>query len=111
MNNTYGIDLYNGEKLFHFEKLFVLREISTTSNRRLLYKPYVEITFGERDIEGIKRRVAELIKCSKNEIISPFDYEHLRADVKERMHSKRDIARDFHERNKSLIKEVASNIR
>lgn len=48
MDNKYGIDLYNGEKLFYFEKPFVLREISTVSNTRLFYKPYVEITFGEK---------------------------------------------------------------
>ena len=109
--NIYGIDLYNNNHLYHFTKPLVMREVSTTSNRSLLYKPYYEITMGKADLDSIKKRIKRFQDYSERRTINPFEYEdEIRFDAKRKIQDESSKLYQFHERTKQLKKDIASDI-
>jgi len=110
--NIYGIDLYNGNRLYHFSKPLVMSEVSTKTNRKLLYKPYYEITIGESDLENIKRRLKRFQDYSERGIINPFVYEdEIKYDAKRKINDSYDTLYDFHQKTKTLKREISHDIR
>ena len=105
--NTYGIDMYNLNNLFHFIDSFNLQEISTERRSLLRYKPYYELGMGESTIEDIRKKLEAYAELATRKAINPFDYE---ADLKYRI--KRKVIRHngefkaFHEDTKVLKKEI-----
>lgn len=111
-DNLYGIDMYNGNRLFHFINALVLREISTNSSLGLLYKPYYEVVMGEGNLNTIKAKMRCYKDYSSKGIISPFEYEDsIKYDTFRRMEDSKNKLCDFHEKTKSLKKEIARDMR
>lgn len=105
--NLYGIDLYNGNHLFHFISGLELEQISSRNNDHLLYKPYYEIIQGESNLEDIKEKIQSYKDYSLTETIKPLYYEFdIIDDTKKRVLSLREECFNFHEKTKTLKKEI-----
>lgn len=110
-NNYYGIDTYNGNRLYKFKNEFVLKEISLDFNSKLRYKPYYELTTGESSIDDIKYYIELFKYCSTNNYINPFDYDILKHDIINRIKKDETAFKEFNNNNKKLIKKINNNIR
>ena len=109
-NNYYGIDTYNGNRLYRFNNEFVLKEISLDFNSKLRYKPYYELTTGESNVDDIKYYI-ELFKYSSiNKYINQFDYDILKHDIIKRIKKDETAFKEFNNNNKKLIKKINSKI-
>ncbi len=105
-DGIYGIDLYNGNRLYRFKTPVILSELSTETSYKLLYKPYYEIVMGESDLRGIMDRIKRFQDYSEEHFISPFEYEYERDKVKERMESLECYLDRFHQNTKTLKYEI-----
>ena len=105
--NTYGIDMYNVNNLFHFIDSHNLQEIATERRSILRYKPHYELEMGESTIEDIKRKLERFAECAKKRAINPFDYEaDIKYEIKKKIRSQEAEFEDFHQETKSLKKEI-----
>ena len=105
----YGIDNYNGDRLYHFKSPFILREIATFAGCNLRYKPYYEIIKGESNIEEIKKQLELLKQFAKRPFICPYDYEDvIKYETKNRLRKLYYdfVFDDFHEQVQPLKKEI-----
>ena len=110
--NIYGVDLYNGNRLYHFKKALVMGEVSTKSRRQLLYKPYYEIVIGEDDLDGIKSRIKRFDDYSKRNTINPFIYEdEIKYDAKRKIQNESHELYKFHDKTKTLKREISQGIK
>lgn len=111
-DNLYGIDMYNGNRLFHFKNALLLDEISSRSSFKLYYKPYYEIAMGESNLVIVKDKMTTFKDSSERRIISPYEYENqIKYDAVRRMEDKKSELCYFHEKTKSLKKEIARDMR
>ena len=109
--NIYGVDLYNGNRLYRFKTPLLLSEVSSHSHYLLLYKPYYEITMGEATLEQIKQRIKRFQDYSTRPIISPLQYEdEIRFGAKRKVYKEQDALYGFHEKTKTLKKEITQDI-
>ena len=109
--NIYGIDLFNNNRLYRFKTPLVMREVSSLTAFKLLYKPYYEITMGEADLTQIKQRLRRFQDYSTRPTINPFIYEDdIRYDAIQRIKEEGDALYQFHKKTKVLKKEIAHNI-
>ena len=110
-DNLYGIDLYNGNTLFHFISGLEMGQISSQNNVHLLYKPYYELLTGESTIEDIHETIKEYEELSKKEPIKPLYYEYdIRGKTKKKVDSLYEECFNFHEKTKTLKKEIVTSI-
>ena len=73
-DKLYGIDLFNGKRLYSFKNPLELKEIAYETSYKIRYKPYYEVIFAENNFEGIIEELRELKDESKKRGISPFEY-------------------------------------
>lgn len=110
-DNVYGIDLYNGSRLFHFHKPYVLKEVSSKTGYELRYKPYYEMVMGESSIEDIKKTVSIFEEYCKKGFINPMEYEdEIKYGIKRDLMERQDELVGFHESTKQLKKEIVDEI-
>jgi hypothetical protein len=97
----YGIDLFNGNRLYRFKNALELKEIGYDAEYKIRYKPYYEVIFGENNFQGIIDELREFKNDSKKRGISAFIYNDIiKADVLKYM-----------EKNTPLLEEFDSEIK
>ncbi len=74
-NTRYGIDLYCGNRLYHFVTPFLLDEISSFDYTRLCYKPYMELLLEESTLEEINNFIRGLAHEREKNWVYPMKYE------------------------------------
>jgi len=110
-NNTYGIDLYNNDRLYHFINSLVLKEISMYDSSLLRYKPYYDISMDGMSLEEVLKRLETFEDYSKNRFINPFDYQDgIKFEIQRRLRRSEDDMKAFHEETKVLKKTIAEDI-
>ena len=110
--NIYGIDTYNRNTLFRFRNGLYTIEVSRRPKRELLYKPYYEIVLGENDYNGVKARIKRFDNYSKQDTINRTQYIHeIKQPTEKRMERKFNELYSFHEKTKSLKKQICREIR
>lgn len=107
----YGIDLYNGNRLFRFKNKFDLIEVSTKSKYSLRYKPYYEITMGESNLDDIRRQLEQYEEMSHKGFITPFIYEdEIKYKVKRKVEDSHvelyQFYRDTYELKKQIVRDM-----
>ena len=109
--NVYGIDLYNGNRLYHFKTPFIQSEVAKRPFYQLLYKPYFEITMGEATLEQIKQRIKRFQDYSTRPIINPTEYKDtIRSNARKKAYENHDALYEFHDKTKTLKKEIVQDI-
>ncbi len=110
--NIYGIDTYNRNILFRFRNGLYITEVSHMPKRELLYKPYYEIVLGENDYKGVKSRIKRFDDYSKRDTINRIEYIcGIKQPTEKRMEEKYNDLYSFHEKTKSLKKQICRDIR
>ena len=110
-NNYYGIDIYNGNRLYQFINELDLKEISLNSNNKLKYKPYYELTTGESTEEDIYNYLLLFQNASQNKYINAFDYDDRKCEIRNRIKNDEKAYIEFHDKHKKLIKSINHNIK
>ncbi len=105
-DNTYGIDLYNNNMLYHFKNKYFLKSISSYYSGDLRYKPYYELMMGESNIEDIKKTLELFDEYSTRSFISPLEYEEIKYDTSKRMKKEEDSLYDFFNSTSDLKEKV-----
>ena len=109
-HNLYGMDLFNQNRLYSFRTPLILKEDSTHSGRRLRYKPYYEIIMGA-SVKDIKDKLYQFQDYAKRDVLSPFVFEdEIKYDAKRMMMESEDVLHDFHEKTKSLKREIVEGL-
>jgi len=107
----YGIDLMNGNQLYHFKTPFHLDLISDRDIRQLSYKPYMEIILNESNLETIKTTIKRLKRESQKPWINPIDYrDEIVFPIVKKLEKQKDEMHTFHEKTKVLKKEIAKGM-
>ncbi len=108
----YGIDLMNGNLLYHFTSPFSLEQISLTNNRKYRYKPYSEMIMEDLDLKRIKKVIKQYKKESEKSWISAMEYEdEIVYPTKMYLKTQDDKFDDFHQKTKELKREIAKELR
>ena len=108
----YGIDLMNGNQLFHFKSPYCLEGISLRDSRRYHYKPYVELIMDESSLEDVKKTIKRFsLEVSKPWISSMEYQDEIVYPTKQYLNSCNEKFYDFHEKTKTLKKEIATTLR
>ena len=108
----YGMDLMNGNQLYHFTSPFSLEQISLKNNRKYRYKPYSEMIMEDLDLKRIKKVIKQYEKESEKSWISAMEYEdEIVYPTKMYLKTQDDKFRDFHQKTKELKKEIAKELR
>ena len=112
-NQVYGLDIYNGFRLFKFKDAFTLAEISTQTHYTLRYKPYFELIMGESSLPHIKNRIATFEKLSQSSFVNPFEWEEvIKYNTKRKIIELNEycIPYEIHEATEELKKEIADEM-
>ncbi len=108
----YGIDLMNGNQLYHFTSPFSLEEISLKNNRKYRYKPYSEMIMEDLDLKRIKKVIKQYEKESEKSWISSMEYEdEIVYPTKIYLNNQEEKFYGFHQKTKELKKEIAKELR
>lgn len=107
----YGIDLYNGCVLYHFNDSFTMKSISTNHDEKLRYKPYCELIIEEKSIEEIKEKIKLFDRYSRVIPINSFVYEMIiRNEIESLLYENRNELNVFHNKTKILRKDIIQKI-
>ena len=96
---NYGIDLYNGDRLYRFKNEFDLEEIADRTKFKLRYKPYMEIIIDGSTIEEIRNNLVLYKDLASEKVLNPFEYEDI-------IDNSKDALYDFHQENSHLLRKV-----
>lgn len=108
----YGLDIYNGNRLYRFLSPFQLSEISLTCNGKYYSKPYCEMIMDNISFEEMKKNIESFQKCDFSSWINPMEYEDdFRDSVMMTMKNHLDECVDFYESTKVLRKEIIHSYR
>jgi len=105
-NNYYGIDIFNGDRLYRFISELELRNISLYYNDCLRYKPYYEISIGESSIEKVREYLNKFKDYASRRSIDPYIYDQIKFEIKRKLLLYTDAMNEFFDNNKSLIKRI-----
>ncbi len=112
-NQVYGLDIYNGFRLFEFKDAFTLAEISTQTHYTLRYKPYFELIMGESSLPHIRDRIATFEQLSHSSFVNPFEWEEeIKYKMKRKMKELNEycVPYEIHEATEGLKKEIADEM-
>ena len=108
--NYYGIDIYNGNRLYKFTSELELKEISLVFINHLRYKPYYEIITGESEECDIHNNLCLFKYCTLKDYINAFTYDELECEIKKRIQGDEKAYEEFHNKNKTLIKSIKKGL-
>jgi len=110
-DNLYGIDLYNGDRLYCFKNGLVLKEISITDSCVLRYKPYYDIAAAGLTLDEVNEKIKRFKTYSEKRSINPFDFQDdIRFRIKRRLRRKEDSMYELHEKTKVLKKDIVEEM-
>lgn len=108
---TYGIDLYNGERLYHFQSPLKLSEISSTSAKEITYKPYYDMILEDKSIEEIEEMLEGYEKESQKRWILPLTYEDdIKAEAKIACNKEKELFEEISHQTKQYRKEIVHSL-
>jgi len=109
-NDYYGIDIYNGNRLYRFINELCMREIGLYSTNSLRYKSYYELLEGDSNIEDIKRNLRDYKKYSLKEYIDPITYANIKFNINQKIIGIKDDIKEFYYDNESLMKRINNSL-
>lgn len=109
-SNYYGIDIYNGNRLYKFTNELDMLEISLYFSNHLRYKPYYEIITGESDESDINNNLFLFNKYSLNNYMNAFLYDEIKHEIMKRVISDEKAYIEFYNNNKKLIKSIKNSL-
>lgn len=109
-NNKYGIDIYNGNKLYHFKDPLTMAEIGTYTSFSLRNKPYYGVMRGEITIQEMLEELKEYESLSKSRVISALDFNDMKYNTKRKLLESQPRLNRFHEKTKTLKKTIVAEM-
>jgi hypothetical protein len=106
----YGLDTYNGNRLYKFISPVDLKAISTKFSNKLRYKPYHELIEYDHSPMFIEKRLKEFEESSKKETISPYEYEDIKYDSIRKVAMNTEKLNKFDSKTKVLRKEIRKEL-
>jgi len=108
----YGFDVAHNGRLYRFTSPFELKQISLTEGKKLFYKPYMEIGLDNSTLEIIKKNIKRYSREAEKKWINPMKYEdEIKYGVFQYMKEQEKELESFHEKTKSLKKEIVSSLK
>lgn len=108
----YGFDVAHNGRLYRFTSPFELKQISSTEGKKLFYKPYMEIGLDNSTLEIIKKNIKRYSREAEKKWINPMEYEdEIKYGVFQYMKEQEKELESFHEKTKSLKKEIVSSLK
>ena len=105
----YGFDTYNGG-ILRFTSNFFLTSLNPKDKQRLLYKPYAEYIYGDRDYDKIIEKLKALKELSKNDPISFEEFLAIHKAVLDKMKEHKSDLGEFHESNEEIKSSIVEEI-